>query len=551
MARVVRAVDRLLERAQQDRLQQREVRAASNLVQQLGVVLGPRHLAAGQLQPELGQEVAQRRDLLRRRHVVHPEEHRLAALREQVAGREVGRQHALLDQAVRVVARLGNDLLDLALRVEHHPGLERLEIDRAAPAPLLGQPAVDLVQRLQVRRRPARRQPLPYLVVRQACARADHRRVELIARHHALGRDHHLAHHRQAVDLGVERAQAVGDLLRQHRDHAPREIDRGAALERIRVERLAVPHVVADVRDRDPEPETASVAHRVHRVVEVLRRLAVDGDEAELAQVAPVREVLLAHLLGQRARRRQRLLRELVRQVELAQRDLDLHPGVGVVAQYFGHAPDGLRVLRRLRHQLDGHHLARLRASGLLRRHQDVLRDAAVLGHQEHHPMLGVQPAHDAPRGAFEHLDDLARRPAARVAPGDAHRGAVAVQCLAHLGRRQEHLRAAVVGNQEAVPVAMAFDAAGEQSEPGGHQQAAGAVLDHRTRALQARDGVVEVAPFAAADIEAVGELVGRERRAGGVQRREDFLRVGVRRRRLRALGAPAPAQRCLARLLL
>ncbi len=165
--------------------------------------------------------------------------------------------------------------------------------------------------------------------------------------------------------------------------------------------------------------------------------------------------------------------------------------------------------------------------------------------------MLGVQPAYDAPRGALEHLDDLARWPAARVAPGDAHRGAVAVQHLAHLRWRQEHLRAAVVGHQEAVPVAMALDTAGEQGQPCGHQQAAGAVLDHRPRALQARDGVVEIAPFAAADPEPLGELVGRQRRAGAVQRREDFLRVGVRQRRLRALGAPAPTQRCFARLLL
>ena len=68
------------------------------------------------------------------------------------------------------------------------------------------------------------------------------------------------------------------------------------------------------------------------------------------------------------------------------------------------------RLLRGLRDELDGHHLPGLGAPGVRRRHEDVLRDAAVLRHEEQHAVLAVQAADDAAVGALEHLDDAARR---------------------------------------------------------------------------------------------------------------------------------------------
>ncbi len=79
--------------------------------------------------------------------------------------------------------------------------------------------------------------------------------------------------------------------------------------------------------------------------------------------------------------------------------------------------------------------------------------------------MLAVQAADDAAVGALEHLDDLARRPAALVDAGRRAPRAVAVQHLAHLGGGEEHARLAVVGHEEAVAVGMAFHPAGEFAE--------------------------------------------------------------------------------------
>jgi hypothetical protein len=54
-------------------------------------------------------------------------------LAKLVGGAHVGRQHALLDQAVGIVALQRHDLLDLLVFIEDDLGLGQFEIDRPAP----------------------------------------------------------------------------------------------------------------------------------------------------------------------------------------------------------------------------------------------------------------------------------------------------------------------------------------------------------------------------------------------------------------------------------
>ena len=152
--------------------------------------------------------------------------------------------------------------------------------------------------------------------------------------------------------------------------------------------------------------------------------------------------------------------------------------------QHLGHAADRLRVAAGLRDQVDGHHLAGLGTADLGRRHDDVVRDATVLGHEEQHAVPGVEPADDAAIAALEHFDDRALRSPARVAAAHTNRGAVAVNDFAHLRGRQEHARAAVIGLEKAVAVWMALNAAGEQGDALRDQQGAGAILHHFASSL-------------------------------------------------------------------
>ena len=177
----------------------------------------------------------------------------------------------------------------------------------------------------------------------------------------------HTTHRRSTC--GIERAQVVRQPLGQHGNHAARKIHRVAARLRFAVERVAVRDVVAHVGDRDEQAESAfrRAARRlerlaVDRVVEVPRGLAVDGHERQMRarrcarrgrRPSPPREKLAQPL---------DFAREDVRQIVLAQRDLDLHARVGVVAEHFDHAPDRLHVLRGLHDDLDRDDLAGLGA---------------------------------------------------------------------------------------------------------------------------------------------------------------------------------------------
>ncbi len=188
---------------------------------------------------------------------------------EEVGSADVRRQHAFLDQAVRVVARARQDLLDLALRIADDVRLGGVEIDRAARTPRLQQNLEQFVQVLQVRHelgalvrlRPLGiRQDRPDFVVGQPCRGVHDGRIELVTLQFALGRDHRIAHHAQAIDLRIERAQAVGQLLRQHGNHAAREIHRRGAIERVGIERRARPHIVRHVGNRHDQAPALGAA---------------------------------------------------------------------------------------------------------------------------------------------------------------------------------------------------------------------------------------------------------------------------------------------------
>ena len=176
----------------------------------------------------------------------------------------------------------------------------------------------------------------------------------------------------------------------------------------------------------------------------------------------------------------------------------------------------------RLRNQVDGHHLARLGLAGVAGGTEDVVRDAPVLGCEHQHAMLVVQAADDAAVPALEHFHHLAHRAAAMVVPAGAHRGAVAMQSwrISAGGRKIE--LAALVGHQEAVPVRMALDAAGDHRDALATSSAPARFCTMSPARSSVLERAIEFAPLLARDTQARGELVGGERRARGLSRRRE-----------------------------
>ena len=109
-----------------------------------------------------------------------------------------------------------------------------------------------------------------------------------------------------AVLALAQRAEVVGDALRQHRHDAVGEIDRVAALQRLAVERRARPHIMGDVGDGDDDDEAAAVARvgvglGVDRVVVIL----ASAGSMVTSGISP--PVLAAPRVGRLAARRPRV----------------------------------------------------------------------------------------------------------------------------------------------------------------------------------------------------------------------------------------------------
>ena len=91
---------------------------------------------------------------------------------------------------------------------------------------------------------------------------------------------------RRAILVRAQRAEIIGDPLRQHRHDAVGEIDRIAALQRLAVERGAGPHIGGDIGDGDAQNKSAGIGRigvglGMDRVVMVLGVGGIDGHEAE------------------------------------------------------------------------------------------------------------------------------------------------------------------------------------------------------------------------------------------------------------------------------
>src|SRR5690606_40945126 len=153
---------------------------------------------------------------------------------------------------------------DAALRTAHEAHLAGLELDRAALRTRLVQDPVQLVQALhlrQLRTDPGQRRVavlvgnaladrVPDLGIGQAHVRTHHRFVELRAGDDAVAPDLHVAAEAQPVHARIQRTDAVGQRLGQHRHDEAGEIDRGRALLRFVVQRRSRAYVVGYVGDR-------------------------------------------------------------------------------------------------------------------------------------------------------------------------------------------------------------------------------------------------------------------------------------------------------------
>src|SRR5207253_2359562 len=295
------------------------------------------------------------------------------------------------------------------------------------------------------------------LVVGQTSLGVDHRFVELVIGHFAGFRDGHLAHHGQTVDFRVQRAQAVGQLLRQHRDNALGEVHRVAAYLRLGIQRRTYLHIAGNVGDghvqlpaTGEQAQLARLGFAIDRVIEVARIFAVDGDERQMAQIDALLFVFLFDLRLELGGFFEHRFRPDVRNVISTQRDVDFHARRHVVAHYLDHVTLRLEAWRWPVSDLHFDELTDFGAGIAARRDQHFLLNLRVVGNDEADAAFFEVPANDTFVGTGNHFDDHAFTATTTVQAGNPGQRTVTVEHQTHLCRAHEQIVTAVVRDQEA-----------------------------------------------------------------------------------------------------
>src|SRR5690625_3092518 len=370
---------------------------------------------------------------------------------DKAGSRHVGRQHALFNDLVRIIAWARYDFLDLALFIEDDRGLGSFEVDGTALHPGLAQHLVKGMQMLQGRHEftvlftqgltfgTFRVKDCRHLVIGESCMGTEYRFIKAIAADRPALGDVHLANHRQSVGMGVERTKTVGEQLGQHRYHLPREIDRVTAPNRFLIERASRAHIVRDIGDGHDQLEAAGAGFPgAHGVIEILGVLAVNRHQGHITQVNAMQLVLLGHLSGHFSDLVMHFWRELGGDLVATDGNVDLHPRVHAFTKYLDHLTYRLHAGFRLLHNACRYDLSILGTTAGTGRNDHFLGNTRILGNQ--HAKLGgagTIDTHDGLGIACQHLGDGRLITATPVTSADAHQHVVTMKDPAHLAGRQ------------------------------------------------------------------------------------------------------------------
>ncbi len=389
----------------------------------------------GRAQPEAepDQELFEQLDAALVRRLVHAVDGGSFAIREKERDGFVREEHELLDDAMGDVALGRADVDDSAFVIEHDLRLGPVEVDRA---PRLAPGAKDLEEsfhpfesRKQIpvlaeeRRRAVDENSFYFGIGHPGSAPDDP--IGEAARDH-LPRRAHLDENalHEAIDTGIQAADSVREPLGEHGDGPLGKVDRGPPVKRFLVEARAFAHVVRDVRDMDPE-EIVSVLEDLDldRIVEVPRRLPVDGDDWSFAEVFSASESARIDLGRNGLCFRQNVFGELVGKSVLRDDDQKIHSGFVDVPDDFDDPSERRAVRCGITGELDDHHVLGLRAAQILVGEEDFVWKPRVEWDDAGPAGVRLEPPHDMCRDPLDDFDDSPLEPSPRRSSSRRARG--------------------------------------------------------------------------------------------------------------------------------
>src|SRR3989338_5063629 len=281
-----------------------------------------------------------------------------------------------------------------------------------------------------------------------------------------------VSNHGQTIDMRVQRAQAVGQFFRQHRDNPLREVHRVTTYLSLGVQRRIDLHIVRYVGDGDiqlpaagKQPPVAAVFLAIHRIVKVAGVFTVDGDERQMAQIDALFFVLLFDFRLELARLFNYSFGPDVGNIVAAQSNVDFHARRHIVANHFNHIALGLEARSRPVGDFHLNELALLGAGITPWRYQHFLLNLRVISDDKTDTAFFVITADDAFVGAGDYFNHGTFTTTTTVEAGNPRQCTVAIEHQAHLRRAQEQVIAAVIWHQKAKAIAMPADTTQDQVE--------------------------------------------------------------------------------------
>ena len=210
---------------------------------------------------------------------------------------------------------------------------------------------------------------------------------------------------RQAVHVRLERADAVGELDGQHRQHAVHEVGGVSALDGFLVHRAVRLDVVGNVRDVDGEFPSVAGGLQPERVVVVLGVGGVDGDDELVAPILAAGDFRRLGVFRHGAGLGEHFIGKRGVQPEAVDHADDVHAGIAGPAEHLDDAAArigaGLPVF-----QIDDDHLARL--GGGVADEFDAAVDRLVLAIDPAEALVFLEHADEAAGAAVEDFLHLA-----------------------------------------------------------------------------------------------------------------------------------------------
>ena len=252
-------------------------------------------------------------------------------------------------------------------------------------------------------------------------------------------------------------------------------------------------------------------------VVEIPRRLPVDRDRGELAEVRSPPPIPGSHG-GPESRGLGHDLRLVgVQNSVLPNDDPRVDAGCLDVAQHVAHSPDGIARRRRPPRQLDLHHVARFRAAAIRRRDVHVHDQPVVERHDVGEPAVVRLVAADE-RGCrpLQDPDDSPLGSVRLALALDADDDAVTVHGLVEIRSGDIQIPGdpvhGMIGRHEPEAARVHVDAAGHQMHAVGQPVPVAANLDELATLDKRRETAAKRAALLAGQLEALQELAQRGR---------------------------------------